>query len=252
VAAPVSAAMQNNNLPSSRDAVVTPVAAGSIAKITNPKGAVLYSDPVYETKTSRFLPAGSTWKVSGQYGHGVRWYKVGSNQWIKVVDASLTAPTTSNKSNQGDQHVLDLQGTARVTYKTPIVVWAEPGAKPTKRYLPKDSAWKYFKVVETSNGEFWYNLGGNQWIPGRYVNFGQDPRIAHYTPAYHRGSVATVTSKTGARIYLGSSSDPSAKATSRVLPRGSRWKVFGSKNYGLGMYNVGGNQWVHALDVSVN
>ncbi|MCI1290199.1 MAG: hypothetical protein LKG31_01215 [Lactobacillus sp.] len=176
-----------------------------------------------------------------------------SDQWIKVVDTELTSNKANSSENANSkQRVLDLKGTARVTYKTPIFVWAEPGAKPTKRYLPRNSAWKYFKVVATSDGQYWYNLGGNQWIPSRYVNFGQDPQIAHYTPAYHQGSVATVISKNGARVYLGSASDPSAKATSRVLRRGSKWKVFGSKNYGLGMYNVGGNQWVQALDVSVN
>lgn len=151
------------------------------------------------------------------------------------------------------QQTFPLKGVAKVTYKTPIVVWSAPGQKPIHKYLPRNSSWRYFKVANTADGQSWYNLGGNQWIPSRYVNYGQDPQIGFSAPSVKKGAIATVRASKGTRIYrnAGVAGGTKTEATSRVLPQGSRWKVFDSVNYGVPFYNLGGNQWVNALDVSV-
>lgn len=147
-----------------------------------------------------------------------------------------------------------LQGIATVTYHTPIVVWSHPGQHPIHKYLPTHSSWRYFKVVQTADGESWYNLGGNQWIPSKYVNFNQDPAIGHKAPVVSNRSVATITAARGARIYRNVSvaGGTKAVATNRILHHGSRWKIFATINNGVPAYNLGGNQWVYATDVSVN
>jgi hypothetical protein len=265
VSAPVKAA-NSNQAQTSVKATATHgynrVVSG-VATIKNSQGAILYSSPNTATKTSRVLPNGSRWKVSLLLDNGLLWYRVGSNQWILESDAnyeenkkntsSVSTPTTSNTQT------FNTRGVATVTYRTPIVVWATPGADPTSRYLPRNSAWRYFKVV-VANGQYWYNLVGNQWIPQQYVNNNQDPLIGHYNKTtntnttsnsnYLNGMViqhktVTVQNSNGRGTYVRNSKGVS---TGRLLPNGSRWKSFGYINNGFLMYNLGGNQWIYAYE----
>ena len=173
--------------------------------------------------------------------------------FLSLGAISAPAVHASSASTTITDRKPDLQGIARVTYKTPIVVWAQPGQHPINKYLPRNSGWKYFKVVQTADGQYWYNLGGNQWIPSRYVNYGQDPGIGFIAPTVNKNTIVTVTNPKGTRIYKNAELAGGTKtaATSRVLPQGSSWKVFNSINYGVPYYNLGGNQWVSALDVKV-
>lgn len=217
--------------------------AGVVRAIAN--ATMVYSSPASHSQ-NRTLAPGSTWKYFKVVNYrGEKWYNLGGNQWVNGSQVAEVAENSKTKTKAAS----DASGIATVTYRTPIVVWAEPGARPTGRYLPRQSSWRYFKIAVTNDGEIWYNLGGNQWIPRRYVNFGQDPRIGHVAPIVKAGKIATVN-RGGARIFRGDNS-PASVATNRVLPAGSRWKVFGSKNYGILMYNVGGQQWVRADAVSI-
>ncbi|QNQ81224.1 hypothetical protein [Lactobacillus sp. PV034] len=171
---------------------------------------------------------------------------------IGAVTSTATAQATSPATTITQTY--QLQGTATITYHTPVVVWSKPGMHPIHKYLPSHSSWRYFKVVQTADGQSWYNLGGNQWIMGKYVNFNQDPAIGRQVPIVSNHSVATVTATRGARIYKNVSLAGGTKsvATGRVLRHGSRWKIFATINNGVPAYNLGGNQWVYATDVSVN
>lgn len=211
------------------------------------KATMIFSSPTAKQSENQSLAPGSAWKYfKVEKVNGETWYNLGGNQWVEGSQVNVvdnTQPVVTHVSN-------DLHGVATVTYRTPIVVWARPGAEPTKRYLPRFSAWKYFKVATTEDGENWYNLGGSQWIPQKYVDYGQDPHIAHFTPVIRKGAVATV-GRGGARIYRGKGT-PAYAATGRVLPAGSRWRVFDDINYGVLMYNLGGQQWVRADQVSLS
>lgn len=230
-----------------------------VATVEAKNGAQLYSDPNSSVKTSRILPKGSRWKVSLILNNGMLWYKVGNNQWILATDADLDG--NKNQTPSDNQNKVDLlQGVATVTYRTPIVVWANPGANPTGRYLPRNSSWRYFKVAQTQDGTNWYNLGGNQWVPQQYINFGQDPHIGHYTKpgdqnhnsqnnsAAQNGmvikrDVVTINNTTGRGTYV---LDRNGRSTGRLLPNGSKWRSFGYINNGEMLLNLGGNQWVLA------
>ncbi|WP_297816169.1 SLAP domain-containing protein [uncultured Lactobacillus sp.] len=58
----------------------------SIVKITNPKGAKIYSDPNSGVTTGHVLPAASRWKTFEVLNNGDRWYNLGGNQWIMQED----------------------------------------------------------------------------------------------------------------------------------------------------------------------
>lgn len=57
-----------------------------VQRITNPKGAKVYSDPNSGTPTGKVLPAGSRWKSFRVLNNGVIWYNLGGNQWISSTD----------------------------------------------------------------------------------------------------------------------------------------------------------------------
>lgn len=232
-----------------------PVATQSTSeRTTNRKGVVmaaanatvLYDSPDAQQSELRTLMPGSEWKffkiVTNDRG---TWYNLGGNQWVNGVQVNEINP--NNNSSTVTRVSNDLKGTTLVTRRT--AVWRAPGAGRTSRYLPAGTAWRFFKVATTKDGENWYNLGGHQWVVSRDMDYGQDPHFGHIAPSYNRRTVATVQ-RGGARVYRGDAG-PYDVATRRVLPAGSRWKVFNSKNYGVPMYNLGGNQWVNALDVSL-
>lgn len=59
-----------------------------------------------------------------------------------------------------------------------IAIWTKPtaGRKPVKRNgknvtLKHGTAWKFFKTQKVGNVT-WYNLGGNQWLEGKYLVVG--------------------------------------------------------------------------------
>ena len=63
-------------------------------------------------------------------------------------------------------------------------------------------------------------------------------------------TVVTIAAKHGTAVYTA----PGGKKTSRVLPAGSRWSGFeyttSNSPISSGWWNLGGNQWIAAKDVS--
>ncbi len=204
----------------------------------------VYSQPSPQTPTSQTLPNGTKWKAfESLVRGGVNWLKLGTNQYVRGFDTSPVS-STNTQNSKPQPKISSEVGTAKVTYKTPIVVWGNPGSYPLNRYLPIGSNWKFFKIAEV-NGEKWLNLGGNQWIPQKYVTLGQDPRIGFYLPTIKSGAIAKVTNPKGTKLY-----NRAGKYLGRVLPAGSSWRVFNSYNNGVPMLNVGGDQWINLLDTN--
>ncbi|BDR59600.1 hypothetical protein XA3_20410 [Xylocopilactobacillus apicola] len=123
--------------------------------------------------TGRYLPHGSSWKVVLQAKiHGEYWYALGYNQWIP-------ARYTSNPNGYSNVETVlpnsDPNGTpiATINYLPGygVVLWDSydlDTRQPTGRYLPDGSDWKIIAQVK-SNGEYWYELGKNQWIPAKFA-----------------------------------------------------------------------------------
>lgn len=114
-------------------------------------------------KVIRYLNPGSSWQAYQEYNDGKRgWINLGGNQWIDSQYAGI-----EYKSFDGE---IPVYGTVQVTYKPhySIVVWQEPGAKPINKYLPNGTRWQSYKIAYQGN-QIWYNLGGNQWVPSKYV-----------------------------------------------------------------------------------
>ncbi|MBP2057411.1 hypothetical protein J2Z60_000575 [Lactobacillus colini] len=130
--------------------------------------------------TGQWLPANSTWKITGKKtSRGKVWYRISKNKWVKSDGLKVQslkaapisqAPTTKKTTNKVDYTVQKSSGVITVNSKPDegIVVWSQPGKNPSTKYLKVGTSWKFFKIA-IWNGEKWYNLGGNQWVPAKYV-----------------------------------------------------------------------------------
>lgn len=152
---------------------ITPVADSynAVKKVIKIKyvpnyGVAVWNAPGQKT-TGDFLPHGSSWKVTGQaFINGHVWYKVGLNRWVdsrytENAASVVSAPVAATNMQSGIVTVnwRDNEG---------VTVWNMPGGHATGKYLKNDSSWRFFKSAKF-NGEVWYNLGGNQWVPAKYV-----------------------------------------------------------------------------------
>lgn len=102
---------------------------------------------------------------------GETWYKLGDGNWVKaeyVQSGSLPSGDGSTPVN-GVVDINYVPGYGIAVYKAAGTgeLVTENGA--VKR-LPHATSWKAFKK-QTVNGITYYNLGGDQWVDGRYVNF---------------------------------------------------------------------------------
>ena len=100
--------------------------------------------------------------------NGEKWYKLNNGYWVK---AQYVRPADQDGSEK-------IQGIATINYVPGygIAVYRFPGYgelvmdKKTMNFkrLPHGTSWKVFKRI-TVNGIVYYNLGGEQWIDGRYA-----------------------------------------------------------------------------------
>lgn len=105
----------------------------------------------------------------------------------------------------------------------------------TGQVLPHDSLWKTFGI-SYANDTFWFNLGTNQWVDGKYIQ----------TNDYEYRAVATIDYIKNYGIRVWDSPFFNKKPIGqKFLTTGTKWKTFriitvNNHNW----FNVGGNQWI--------
>jgi len=129
-----------------------------------------------KTANGQVLPAGTSWKANKQITmvDGTIWYDLGNNQWASSATVKEGATNPSNPSNPGNSNETVISGVARVNYVPgySIAIWDKPGndRQFTGKKLLHGTDWKVFKRAVV-DGQVWYNLGGNQWLQGKYVTY---------------------------------------------------------------------------------
>lgn len=134
--------------------------------------------------TGQWLPQESSWKITGKKTvNGKIWYRMSDKKWIqsegiklkslKTTPVSQTPAVTklaSKATKKSEYTITKSKGVVTVNYRpnNGIAVWSKPGKNKTTKYLPTGTSWKFFKIA-VKNGEKWYNLGGDQWVPAKYV-----------------------------------------------------------------------------------
>ncbi|ERL64650.1 GH25 family lysozyme [Schleiferilactobacillus shenzhenensis] len=116
----------------------------------------------------RYLGNNSRWKICAQiYADGKYWYEIGRNQWIESTDTNWPNGYGNSTTPTADNKVIKVQYMSGYS----IALWNGYGAsrKFSGRYLKDGSAWKVTRQV-FSDGEYWYQIGANQWVEGNYTD----------------------------------------------------------------------------------
>lgn len=160
---------------------------------------------------NRYLMTGTQWRYSATATvNGQVWYKLGTNQWIQGQYAKVVQqPSVSSPMGK------PVTGVATINYAKGygIAVWDNntssrhiiPGKK-----LMSGTSWRVASVAGINN-QTWYNLGGQQWIDGRYVNFKADQPLtdAQFTQRALQDAAKTYHIKSGNLITMGLTTDAS-------------------------------------------
>lgn len=232
-------------------------------------GAPIWSSPFSDQKlTGQVLKNGSFYKVisvvdsGGVKGH--TWYSLGSGQWIDAVYLSfdkegayvatksqgigtvgynLDNPESKRRTKQ-NIGVLTVQYTGGGG----VAIWDSPYEPKSKTgvYLTNGSYYKVDQVATDERGHKWYRLGNRQWIDEQYVTFGKHGDYIYNTVS----GFGTVSNKDGSAVWT----NPGiyGKKTNRILPTGSRWKIFAMTTQGSDTwYSLGNDQWILSSDLSL-
>lgn len=193
-------------------------------------------------------------------------YNTSSSQAPSGNNSNNTASKPANKPSQpaaseGSMGQTSNSGSKVATVKYPgnIALWQSPNGHVTGRYLPSGSRWVVSGKAQV-NGEWWYNLGGQQWVPGKYcyvTGFSSIPVVSVNSGSSNSSHTSSNSGETkftgigrvnyvpgyGINLWYGYGSN--AHFSGRRLPHGSRWKVFKKVTVnGHTWYNLGGNQWL--------
>lgn len=209
-------------------------------------GIALWSQPGTQL-TGRYLPTGSKWRVFKYTTiNGQRWYNLGGDQWISAQYSVLNTGNEQHSDMQPQRpqniRTISEHGTLRINYlmNQSVNVYSAPGANATGKHLPNNTYWKYYKVAKY-NGQDWYNLGGNQWVLGQYIQIPGNPENS----VIRVNKVVTINYKPGYGIAVWNT--PGGKPTGKYLPTGTKWKVNAQIDNGFLWYQVGTNQWIPAM-----
>ena len=87
-----------------------------------------------------------------------------------IVETTITKTVSAQADQIGSDYVIKAKGVLTINARPDygVAIWTVPGKKRTSRYLQNGTSWKFFKIAMI-NGEKWYNLGGNQWVPAKAV-----------------------------------------------------------------------------------
>lgn len=154
--------------------------------------------------------------------------------------ATSTVAATAGQTYAAQQTTMSLDMTMYASADTSV--YNAPDGKTTGQTLTTATAW-HVSAKTTTNGQAWYEVGGNQWVKGD--TFTENP-VA--TPL---DTVMYVVGTYGAAVYNSPYADH--QATGQVLDKNSGWHVSGEVSVnGETWYEVGGQQWVWGPDVSAD
>lgn len=225
--------------------------------------------PVYDKPNGKFegrnVENGQHIQLSKQYtdGQSQLWLQLEDGGWIleKHIVVDKKGAWISQKV-VGQGHIKwnissDGQGNIYETVNGVLVanyifgdvpIYSQPTSDSVQKgFLDKRNArWIVFYKTKDSNGVTWYDLGNNQWVSNRYVEFDKDSSYT-YTPGRGVGTVnhdVKNNQKKLEGVAIWDSPSYSSKVVKYVYHR-QRYQIFQiASNNGKTWYNLGGNQWI--------
>ena len=144
-------------------ATVSYQSTSTVVYVNNANGATIYTTPNTQGNvgdTGNKLSNNTAWAISKTANiDGVTYYAVGKNQWINASDISTTAPVTSvNK-------MMYVSASGHVNLYS-----SANGGYFTGNTAAGGSGYTVYAQTTDASGQVWYDLGGSQWINGKYMS----------------------------------------------------------------------------------
>ncbi|KRM27542.1 polysaccharide deacetylase family protein [Schleiferilactobacillus harbinensis] len=106
-------------------------------------------------KTAQIVSGNTNQVLQGTVSlNGVKWYKIGVNQWI-TLDSATSSAAGQKPTGPTAKRIVTLLGTTNI--------FTAPNGAAIHRILKNGTQWRYF-TSQVINGSTWYNLGGKQWV----------------------------------------------------------------------------------------
>ncbi|KRM34804.1 hypothetical protein FC83_GL001941 [Agrilactobacillus composti DSM 18527 = JCM 14202] len=162
---------------------------------------------------------------------------------FNIVDADDAGNTNSDAALQNIDIPEESVGTVKgAPYGKTQLLSAPFHGTYLSKYLSNNTAWKSYGKTFI-NGQYFYNLGGAQWINGRF--FEKNEQTAD--------GVLTISFAPGQAIAAYNSPYYNHKATGRYFTTGTQWRYNQVVNVGdVNWYNLGDGQWVPASYVQLD
>ncbi|WP_125567615.1 SLAP domain-containing protein [Companilactobacillus insicii] len=145
-------------------ASVATQAVSGVLYINNASGAQIYGTPTKENgiaTTGASLVNNSSWKYNKATSvNGELFYAVGKNQWIKASDTSSQPITQATKVNK----VMYVKANGQVN------TYSSAGNGYYTGTVIGGYGYNVSSSTTDANGQTWYQVGQNQWVPGQYMS----------------------------------------------------------------------------------
>ncbi|MCD2255554.1 CAP domain-containing protein [Lactobacillus sp. CC-MHH1034] len=148
-----------------------------------------------------------------------------STKALKQIDVPETGALTIKSAPDGQTQLLS----APIYYRG------------LNKYVKNGTSWRYFGKTFI-NGQYFYDLGNNEWVNGRFTEISNSPK---------QGTLAIDTAP-NSQVIGYSSPYYDQQPTGRTFANASTWKYTQVVNVGgINWYNLGGGQWLSAADVNI-
>jgi hypothetical protein len=190
--------------------------------------------------TGSYMANGSAYNAYGKATDesGQTWYNLGGNQWVSAQYVAL-----DKAKDYAYQKVRGI-GTAKVD-KGKIALWNRPSFNGSiVRMISSGTRWQIYGEASGGGSSTWYDLGGNQWIDGQYMDFSAANDVE---PQPVGGDSSSDTSSDTSDTVWSYNSPGTWNTRVKQYTTGNQVTIYGQGTAGgATWYNIGTNEWLAA------
>lgn len=220
----------------------------------------IYSAPDETSNITGTLNKAITqWKVflKTKDDYGVTWYNLGGSQWVSgryvQFDKQSAYTYTPGRGVGTVNHDTKVEyGKNKGQYEG-VALWSLPKMTPPSqvvKYVYHGQRYKIFQIAD-NNGTTFYNLGGNQWIPGQYMKFDANDNDVKPVANDNIGNANATAPRYSGYVVVYDHPGYERKPTGQKLYSGDEVNIISQAQVSGGTwYEVGQNQWIdgHYVD----
>lgn len=209
----------------------------------------IYSEPTSDSVQKGYLNKSiARWKVfyKTKDSNGVTWYDLGNNQWVSNRYVQFDKESTYTYSPGRGVGTVNHDTKNKKGQYEGVAIWDTPSySGHVVKYVYHNQRYQIFQVAN-NNGKTWYNLGGNQWIDGGYMQFDKNDRDVKPKTDSELGNDGVPTPRYSGKVVIYDKPGYGQKPTGGFLYSGDEVNIISQASTSNGTwYEVGENQWVN-------